>query len=296
MQKQRVSMHGDEIAFFQDGSGPVLLLIHGMAGSSNTWEAVIPELAKHFTVVAPDLIGHGDSAKAKADYSLGGYATGLRDLMLRLGHERFTIVGQSFGGGVALQFTHQFPEMCERLVLVGSGGLGPEVNAILKVLSVPGAGWLLVAGCRAAFHRAARRVGRWLGKLGVRSSPVMEEISRSYGSLTDPATRRSFLHTLRSVIDSRGQRVSASAFLYLGADVPSLIVWGDADPIIPVAHAHAAREHLPHAQLEIFPGVGHFPHCEAPERFARVVLDFVASTPARPTTLGRRRELILAAS
>lgn len=295
MEKRRIRLHGGEIAFFQEGSGPVLLLIHGMAGASETWAAVIPALAQRFTVIAPDLIGHGDSSKDKADYSLGGYATNLRDLLLRLGFEHATVVGQSFGGGVAMQFAHQFPEQCERLVLVGSGGLGVEVNAMLQVLSVPGGGWLLVAGCRKVFDRAVRKLSGWLRRLGFKSNPVLKEIGRSYASLTDPATRESFLLTLRSVIDARGQRVSASEYLYLGAEVPTLIVWGDQDPIIPVRHAHAAHERLQNSRLEIFPGVGHFPHCEAPERFVGVLLAFIDGSPSRPMTVLRRRELMLAA-
>ena len=132
MKLQHVSIHGHDVGFHTAGEGPVLLLVHGMAGSSTTWKHVMPHLARRFTVVAPDLLGHGKSAKPRGEYSLGTHANILRDLLNVLGHERATLVGQSLGGGVVMQLAYQFPERCERLVLVGSGGLGPEVNIILR--------------------------------------------------------------------------------------------------------------------------------------------------------------------
>ena len=125
-----VEIHGHRIAYHAGGDGPVLVLIHGMAGSSATWDAVLPSLAERFAVVAPDLPGHGDSDKpSTADYSLGSYASTVRDLLVALGYERATLVGQSLGGGIAMQYIYQYPEHCERLVLVGSGGLGTRRRA-----------------------------------------------------------------------------------------------------------------------------------------------------------------------
>jgi pimeloyl-ACP methyl ester carboxylesterase len=295
MRKQRLSLHGHDIALFHEGSGPVVLLIHGMAGSADTWRAVLPSLAEHFTVVAPDLPGNGASQKYRADYSLGGFATTLRDLLLLLGYDHATVVGQSFGGGVALQFAHQFPEQCERLVLVGSGGLGPEVHGILRMLSVPGTGWMLTVGCNPVVNRAVQGVGHSLEGLGVHVGPALREVGRSYTSLADAAAREALLITLRSVVDLQGQRLSATEYFYLSVDLPTLIVWGDADPIIPVQHAYAAHERLKDSRLEIFPGVGHYPHCEDPERFLQVFTDFARSSARRAMTVQRRRQLMLAA-
>ena len=131
---RHVSIHGHDVSYRGGGSGPVVVLIHGMAGSSETWEPVLDELAEHCTVVAPDLLGHGDSDKPRGDYSLGAHASSIRDLLIALGHDRATIVGQSFGGGVAMQLAYQYPERCERLVLVASGGLGQEVALLLRAL------------------------------------------------------------------------------------------------------------------------------------------------------------------
>jgi pimeloyl-ACP methyl ester carboxylesterase len=292
MPLHRVTIHGHSMAFRTAGSGPVLVLLHGMAGSSATWRHVIPILARDFTVVAPDFIGHGESAKPRTDYSLGAHASGVRDLMSALGHERGTIIGQSFGGGVAMQVAYQFPERCERLVLAGSGGLGVEVNPILRALTVPGASYALPIGCRPIVRDVGTKLAAWMERRGKKASPAATEIWRAYVSLTDPDTRRAFLLTLRAVVDHLGQSVSASDRLYLAKDMPTLIIWGDDDPIIPVRHGHDAHAAIPGSRLELFPGVGHFPHCEDPERFARVVTEFVKATPPASVSPDRWRELL----
>lgn len=284
MEKRHVLVHGQDIALFQEGEGPALLLIHGLASSAETWSAVIPGLAKRFTVIAPDLPGHGDSTKARGDHSLGGYATCLRDLLLLLGHEEVTLVGHSFGGGVAMQFAHQFPGMCERLVLVSSGGLGPEVGPWLRLLSFPGSGWLLALGCQPLLDRAGRWVGRRLRGLGVRSTPVIEEVARTYAALAHAPTRRSFLQALRSVIDTEGQSVTATHLLHLVGDLPVLLIWGARDPVIPVAHAIATHERIEQSRLEIFKGAGHLPQCESPQRFVDVLSAFIEATAVPPVT------------
>jgi pimeloyl-ACP methyl ester carboxylesterase len=275
---QHVTINGHDVAYRSAGDGPVVLLVHGMAGSSATWQHVMLALARRFTVVAPDLLGHGESAKPRSDYSLGGHANSLRDLLSALGHERVTCVGQSFGGGVAMQLAYQFPERCERLVLVSSGGLGREVNLLLRALTAPGAEHVLSLACGPGVREAASRVTTWLRRVGVRAGPAGEEVWRSYASLADADSRRAFFCTLRAVIDLGGQTVGAADRLHLAAQVPTLIVWGARDPLIPVRHAIAAHEAIPGSRLEIFEGVGHYPHCEAPERFVDVLVDFITST------------------
>jgi pimeloyl-ACP methyl ester carboxylesterase len=278
MEVRHVSIHGHELSYRTSGSGPVVVLLHGMAGSSQTWDPVLDALGAHCTVVAPDLFGHGESDKPRGDYSLGAHANSVRDLLLTLGHERATIVGQSFGGGVAMQLAYQHPETCGRLVLVASGGLGPDVAMLLRVLTLPGAEHVLPVACNGTIRDAGLAVTGFLGRIGLRPAPVVEEMWRSFASLSDGATREAFVHTLRSVVDIHGQRVDASDRLYLAAAVPTLIVWGDSDPIIPVAHAYAAHEAIAGSRLEIFEGVGHYPHCERPARFVEVLTDFLATT------------------
>jgi len=278
MQLRRVRIHGHEVAFRMAGEGPVLLLVHGMAGSSVTWRHVLPALATRYTVVAPDLLGHGESAKPRTEYSLGAHANLVRDLLQALGLDRATLVGQSLGGGVVMQVAYQFPERCERLVLVGSGGLGRELHLLLRMLAVPGAEHVLPLVWSRGLRDLAGRVAAWLGRTGLRAAPHVEEAWRSLVSLADADTRRAFFRTLRAVVEPGGQAVSATDRLYLASGVPTLIVWGDRDPFIPVEHAVAAHATIPGSRLEIFPDVGHFPHCEAPERFVEVLIDFLAST------------------
>jgi pimeloyl-ACP methyl ester carboxylesterase len=292
MKLERLSIHGHEVAVHTAGAGPVLLLVHGMAGSSVTWKHILPALAQRFTVVAPDLLGHGQSAKPHGEYSLGAHANVLRDVMNLLGHERATLVGQSLGGGVVMQLAYQFPDRCERLVLVGSGGLGREVNFLLRALSLPGADYLLPLLCTPRVRDGGNRLAAWLGCLGLRAAPFIEEVWRSFGSLADADTRRAFFRTLRSVVDLSGQAVSAANRLYLTSQVPTLIVWGAQDRFIPVSHAVAAHDVMPGSRLEIFDDVGHFPHCDAPDRFVEALVDFMTSTEPARLSEGQWRELL----
>ncbi|MGN6696392.1 MAG: alpha/beta fold hydrolase [Aquihabitans sp.] len=279
LEKRSTTIHGHEVAYRFGGpeiseGAPVLLLIHGMAGSSVTWRDVGPALSRDHTVIAPDLLGHGLSAKPHHDYSLGAFASGLRDLTVALRVERATVVGQSLGGGIAMQFAYQHPERCERLVLVNSGGLGPEVSWILRALTLPGVEYVMPVLFPGFVRDAGDAVRRKLGSFGLRA-PHVEEEWRGYASLTDPETRQAFVKTLRAVIDLGGQSVSAHDRLYLAELLPTLIVWGEKDKIIPVSHAHEAHEAMPGSELVVFERSGHFPHVEEPQRFAEVLLDFL---------------------
>jgi pimeloyl-ACP methyl ester carboxylesterase len=231
-----LDLHGERVAYQDAGQGPAVLLIHGMAGSSSTWRAMVPHLSKRYRVIAPDLIGHGQSAKPRGDYSLGAFSVWLRDLLDELDISRVTLVGQSLGGGVAMQFVHQHPDYCERLVLIGSGGLGPEVGWTLRLLSAPGAELLLPVIAPPAVVTFGDRVWSWLAPLGVPSARAAEAWS-AYSSLSNRPARAAFLRTVRSVVDHRGQAVSAFNRLHFASGLPTLLIWGDRDRINPVAHA-----------------------------------------------------------
>ena len=279
---QHVQIHGHDLGFRMAGEGPALLLIHGIAGSSGAWREVMPDLAEQYTVIAPDLLGHGESAKPTGDYSLGAYANVLRDLLGVVGIPRATVIGQSFGGGVAMQFCYQNPEWCERLVLVDSGGLGREVSWLLRFMTLPGSEYLMPIIFPPFVRAPGDGLSRLLYSRGIRM-PRAGEMWRSYASLTDGANRQSFIRTIRSVIDPGGQTVSAMDRLYLTQQVPTLIVWGEHDSIIPVGHAHDAHAAMPNSRLEILAGAGHFPHVEAPRAFLRVLREFLETTV--PATL-----------
>ena len=285
-------VHGHDVAYRQAGEGPLLVMIHGIAGSSGTWVPVMPLLAERYTVIAPDLLGHGESAKPRGDYSLGAYASGIRDLLGVLGHERATIVGHSLGGGIAMQFAYQFPQMAERLVLVGSGGLGKEVNPLLRFLTVPGTEFVLPVILRHELHDALGVVGRALSRVGLRADPFLSEVWSAWARLTDVRAQRAFIHTIRAVIDVAGQRVSARDRLYLAHEVPTMIIWGDRDQVIPVSHAHIAHDLMPGSRLEIVEGAGHFLPIERPELVDRLLRDFLATTKPAHVSPQRWQEVL----
>lgn len=272
-----LDLHGDRVAYREAGQGPAVLLIHGMGGSSLTWKALLPHLATRYRVIAPDLLGHGQSDKPRGDYSLGAFAVWLRDLLDLLGVARVTLVGHSLGGGVAMQFVHQHPDYCERLVLISSGGLGPELGRSLRLLSTPGIELLLPVAAAPSVVALGERVRSWLGARGL-ASPEVGETWNAYASLSDPQTRTAFLRTLRSVVDAQGQAVSALNRLHFTLGLPTLLIWGDQDRLIPPAHGEAAHAALPGSRLVILPAVGHFPQVEAPLAVADTLDDFIANS------------------
>jgi pimeloyl-ACP methyl ester carboxylesterase len=274
-------LHGHRVSFRRAGAGPAIVLIHGITGSSRTWEDVMGPLAAGHTVIAPDLLGHGESAKPRGDYSLGAYASGVRDLLVALGVDRATVVGHSLGGGVAMQFAYQFPERVERLALVSSGGLGEEVHLLLRAATLPAAEYVLPLLCAEPLRNAGASVARLLGRAGLRPNRDLEEMARGFASLGDMEARQAFVHTVRGIMDISGQRVSARDRLYLAAAVPTLLVWGARDRMIPVAHGREAHDAMPGSRCIVYEDAGHFPHCDHPWRFAGDLLDFVeATTPA----------------
>jgi pimeloyl-ACP methyl ester carboxylesterase len=292
LELRELTLHGHRVAYRKAGDGPVVVLVHGITSSSASWAHVMPRLARRFTVIAPDLLGHGESAKPRGDYSLGAYASGVRDLLVALGHDRATFVGHSLGGGIAMQLAYQFPERCERLVLVDSGGLGREVSPLLRAATLPGSDVVLPLLAHTGLLEAGRRVGALLERVGVRVATDVVEMARGHATLNDHQARAAFLHTLRGIIDHGGQRVSALNRLYLAQHVPFMIVWGERDPIIPVAHGRAAHALVPSSRLEIFPEAGHFPQLDEPQRFADVLVDFIGRTEPADVDGGRWREAL----
>jgi pimeloyl-ACP methyl ester carboxylesterase len=274
-------LHGQVLAYDDvPGPGPLVVLVHGVGSSRATWETVLPLLAAHGRhVLAVDLPGHGGSTKGRGDYSLGSLASSLRDLLDHLGYDRCVLVGHSLGGGVAMQFSYQFPERCDGLVLVASGGLGPDTSPLLRAASLPGAELVIPLISHPRTVGVVTRVGRVLGALRIGPGLLSEDSMTILAGLHDAPTRAAFLATLRGVVDVSGQRVSAVSRLP-DARLPTLLVWGDRDPVIPVQHGHAAAELLPDGRLVLFRGAGHEPHRYDPQRFADVVAEHVGRIAA----------------
>jgi pimeloyl-ACP methyl ester carboxylesterase len=276
IKKGEAQLYGHRVAYRIGGSGPLLVLIHGITSSSATWDRVLPRLARRYTVLAPDLLGHGHSDKLRGDYSIGAHANTIRDLLDKFGYASASFVGHSLGGGVAMQFAYQYPERIDRLVLVASGGFGREVSMLLRAASVPGSGAVLALAAWRPIVQAGTLLTQTLGRAGVHGNTDLEEIGRAYALLADRDSRRAFIHTLRSVVDYGGQRVSALNRIESADARPSLILWGEDDRVVPARQGMAVCEAVPHIELKVFKHTGHFPHRDDPTRFARVVDEFLA--------------------
>jgi len=277
-----IELHGHEVVYRVAGEGPPVVLIHGMVNASRHWEAVAERLAERHLVIAPDLIGHGDSATPRGDYSLGAHASVIRDLLSALGIERATIVGHSLGGGIAMVFFWQFPERVERLALVSSGGLGDHVSPLLRTAALPGASALISLASHRRVTGALDRIGVSLRDRGSSLGVQFQAVARALRPLENAGGREAFIQTLRAVIDRHGQRVSATDRLYLLREMPTLIAWGERDRTIPLEHGLAAQRSIPGSRFVTIPGAAHFPHLERPHELAAALADFIASTePAR---------------
>ncbi len=278
----QIELHGHRVIYRVAGDGPPVVLIHGMLNSSSHWQSVASSLAGEYTVIAPDLIGHGDSAAPRGDYSLGAHAASVRDLLAAIGIERATLVGHSLGGGVAMQFFYQFPQRVERLVLVSSGGLGHDVSPLLRTAALPGMSTLLSLTIHSRLLGRLWDGGARLRERGLGAGLYLQAIARALRPLETADARGAFLHTLRSVIDVHGQRVSATDRLYLLESIPTLIVWGERDHTIPLDHGRAAHEAIPNSRFRTLPRAAHFPHLEDPDGLSSLLREFIAdSEPAR---------------
>ena len=274
----QIELHGRRVVYRVAGSGPPVVLIHGMLNSSSHWRAVALNLAREHTVIAPDLIGHGDSAAPRGDYSLGAHAASIRDLLAAIGIDRASIVGHSLGGGVAMQFFYQFPQRTERLILVSSGGLGHEVSPMLRTAALPGVSALLSLTIHPRMTGALMNGGRRLREREVRLGVYMQALARALRPLENSEARQAFLQTLRAVIDVHGQRVSATDRLYLLERTPTMIVWGERDHTIPLQHGREAHEAIPHSYFKTLSKAAHFPHLEDPDGLSDALRGFIEET------------------
>ena len=287
-----VTIHGHRRAYVRTGSGPALLLLHGLGADHTTWDRVIDQLARRYTVVAPDLLGHGQSAKPRADYSVGGYANGMRDLLTVLDIDKVTVLGHSFGGGVAMQFAYQFPERTERLILVGSGGLGPDVTPVIRAITTPGFEYLMGPLTAPGVRQVVATAMRGLKKTRIKEFRDFDEVATIYETFRDFDARSAICHVTRAVVDWRGQIVTMADRAYLTEEMPLCVIWGADDRVIPARHATMAAELAPGARVEIVSNAGHFPHKDHPERFVRIVNDFIRKSQPASYSRARFRSLL----
>ena len=276
--RQSVVAGGHEIAYQAAGpsDGPPVLLLHGLASDSGTWDLALTALAGHgLRVLAVDLLGHGGSAKPVGSYLLDDFADSLAAFFDAVGLRAATLCGHSLGGAIAVHFGARHPDRVERLVLVAAGGLGREVHPMLRAATLPVAPAVLELALRP-------RLRRWYGRPGLhralRLTPEnVTNLRRAGRALGSADGRAAFFASLRGVIEPAGQRGSFIEMKTLAEHVPTMLVWSAGDPVIPVAHAHAAHAHLPGSRLVIFPGGGHEPHRRHAGRFADEVAAFVTA-------------------
>jgi pimeloyl-ACP methyl ester carboxylesterase len=288
------TIHGYKRAYILAGSGPAVLLLHGIGDNADTWRGIVADLARDHLVIAPDFLGHGRSDRPRADYSIAAYACGMRDLLSVLNIDRATVVGHSLGGGVAMQFAYQFPERCERLVLVSSGGAGRQTSPLLQLIAIPGAGVVLPLMNLPGIRHAGELSLRMLRLLGTDIGRDAEDMIKLFDAWPDKTSRSAFVRTLRGVVDRTGQVVTMLDRCYLTRGMPALLIWGDRDAVIPVAHARVVHEAMPGSRLEIFEKAGHFPHHSDPERFLAVLRDFLATTEPTEYSVAQWRALLRA--
>jgi pimeloyl-ACP methyl ester carboxylesterase len=288
------TIHGYQRAYLMAGSGPAILLIHGIGDNADTWRGIISELAQDHLVIAPDLLGHGRSDRPRADYSIPAYACGVRDLLSVLNIDRVTVVGHSLGGGVAMQFAYQFPERCERIVLVSTGGGGRQTTPLLQLIAIPGAGVMLPLMRLPGIRQTGTTSLRLLRLLGTNIGQDAEDMIKLFDAWPDRTSRSAFVRSLRAVVDRQGQVVTLLDRCYLAKGMPTLLIWGERDAVIPVAHAQVVHEAMPGSRLEIFQAAAHFPHHSDPERFLAVLRDFLASTQPAEYSAAQWRALLRA--
>lgn len=276
----RAHLHGRHVAFRElPGTGTPVLLIHGIGSSSLTWDDIPERISSTGArVVVVDLPGHGESSKNPGDYSLGSLASTLRDLLDHLAIDRVHLVGHSLGGGVSMQFSYQFPERVETLLLESSGGLGEEAFPFLRAASLPGSEIAIKWAINQRTLSGARWLGEHLGRIGISPHALSPRALETVSWLSEQDRRAAFLATLRSVVSPSGQRVSALDKLHLMDGSRVLIVWGDKDPMIPMKHGENAHELMAGSRFVVFQGAGHEPHLHDPQRFADLVVGHIAAT------------------
>ena len=279
-----VSVLGHRMAYFTGGEGEPLILLHGLGHAASAWNGVLPALARHFRVFAIDLLGCGHSDKPRIDYHLWSLATHLRYFMDGLGIERAHLVGHSFGGGLALQTKFQYPERVDRLALLSSGGFGRELRLLLRLPTLPGGSLIMTIVTWPCWNTLVK----WFGYREP-TIPVKSELRQVWLNLASPDHRWAFLRMLRGVSNLRGQTVSALECLPL-LQGPVLLVWGDRDRTIPVAHARRAAQLIPTCQLEILPGCGHDLALHYPEVVAGLVERFLLAPAPTQATLARQSD------
>jgi len=251
-------------------SGNSVILLHGGGGYIELWKHNILELAKHHRVYAFDMVGAGRTDKVNADYTFDFMAQFTRAFMAALNISKASFIGTSAGGGVALTLTLNFPELVDRLILVGSAGLGKEVSFLLRVTTVPGLGRLFSSPSKAGVAMLCKQA---VYDSNLITDEIVEEF---YQMATLPEAAAATLNVGRSNFNIWGQFHQPITERLTAIAAPTLIIWGRQDPMVPVTHAQKAAKMIPNAQLAIIEECGHWSSIEHPQKFNQLVLEFLS--------------------
>jgi len=266
-----VAARGARVRLVEVGDGPALLLVHGYLSSRLIWEDVLPKLAAHFRVVAPDLPGFGESEKpppARYAYGFDAFAESLVDVVAALGLGRISICGHGMGGSIALTLAARHPALVDKLVLVDPIVYPPHGDLLTRLANMP------VVGPFAFKQFCGRTVFRRHFKERVYAPDARipwERVDRHFDVFNLPAAREAALATLRAVADTRPLTA-----LLPRLSAPTLLVWGRDDRTLPVGQGRRLARELRHARYEVFE-CGHSPPEECPDAFADIAASFLAS-------------------
>lgn len=257
------------------GSGEPLVLLHGLGSAGTTWNRVVPLLADRFRVLVLDLPGHGLSSRPPTSFDLASLTASFAEALEALELRVPVVLGHSYGGAIAMQYVIDHPERCRQLVLVSSAGFGTEVHPVLRALTLPVADRVIGAWSRIPVSQVADhpRIGWMLGD----REPPFSELLLLHRNLETRLGRAAYLSLLRAGVDTAGQRLGDGDPSLLSGSARTLIVWGNPDPVIPVAHAEAANAAIEGSRLTLIPGGGHAPHRRRPREFAEAVSRFLAT-------------------
>ncbi len=273
IEQRQAQVGGLTAHYLTAGEGPPLILLHGDGHTARSWLWVIPALARTHRVYAPFLPGFGTTAKP-GDYSPTFFAGFVRDFLDTLGIERAAVVGNSAGGLVALHLALSAPQRVTALGLVDSAGLGQEVNPALAGLTVPGYGEAAINLTRTPLG-TAQRIWLYVTLQFWRSERVPKEwMEEQYGLPMVPGFLEATVGLKRATLSPLGQ-LQVLLDELPRVTMPTLVLWGANDLVVPVHHARAATARLPHGRLEVIPDCGHLPHLERPDRFVAALGRFL---------------------
>ena len=263
-------VRGVRVRYIEAGEGAPLVLVHGLTSSKVAWRENIEALAERHRVYAVDLPGHGDSDKHDVNYDSAFIVGLMREFVLGLGHERVAMAGISLGGAVSLYTALEHPGMVSKLMLCGSGALGREIAMVIRLASLPVVGEFMLGGPLDNVGAMARKC---FYDKGLVPEEVVDELRRT-NSL--PGARDAALTIIRKYISVWGVKSPYVVTERLRElDVPTMLFWGVEDEIIPVEHAYRAVQAIPGAGLHVFEECGHWPQMEHPEKFNRLMLEFL---------------------